>query len=72
MSFLFDENPVVASVGSVGAAVRGARSVADRAARSNSERAAPSASVGNRVAALKPFGINRIAAPARGWTGPDG
>jgi len=43
MSFLFDENPVVASVGSVGAAVGGARSVADRAARSNSERAAPSA-----------------------------
>jgi hypothetical protein len=32
--FLFDENPDVASAGSGGAAVGGARSVADRAARS--------------------------------------
>jgi len=39
--FLFDENPDVASAGSGGAAVGGARSVPDRAARSNSERAAP-------------------------------
>ncbi len=63
--FLFDENPDVASAGLGGAAVGGARSVADRAARSHSERAVPSASVGNRVVALRPFGINRIAAPAR-------
>ncbi len=40
--FLFDENPDVASAGSGGAAVGGARSVPDHAARSNSERAAPS------------------------------
>jgi hypothetical protein len=46
--FLFDENPDVASAGSGGAAVGGARSVPDHAARSNSERAAPSACVGNR------------------------
>jgi hypothetical protein len=46
--FLFDENPDVASAGSGGAAVGGARSVPDHAARSNSERAAPSARVGNR------------------------
>ena len=49
--FLFDENPDVASAGSGGAAVGGARSVADRAARSYSERAAPSARVGNRFSA---------------------
>src|SRR5215510_2595605 len=49
--FLFDENPDVASAGSGGAAVGGARSVPDRAARSNSERAAPSACVGRRLSA---------------------
>jgi hypothetical protein len=49
--FLFDENPDVASAGSGGAAVGGARSVPDHAARSNSERAAPSACVGNRFSA---------------------
>ena len=49
--FLFDENPNVASAGSGGAAVGGARSVPDHAARSNSERAAPSACVGNRFSA---------------------
>ena len=49
--FLFDENPDVASAGSGGAAVRGARSVPDHAARSNSERAVPSARVGNRFSA---------------------
>ncbi len=49
--FLFDENPDVASAGSGGAAVGGARSVPDHAARSNSERAAPSARVGNRFSA---------------------
>ena len=49
--FLFDENPNVASAGSGGAAVGGARSVPDHAARSNSERAAPSARVGNRFSA---------------------
>ena len=43
IAFLFDENPDVASAGSGGAAVGGARSVPDHAARSNSERAAPSA-----------------------------
>ena len=43
--FLFDENPDVASAGSDGAAVGGARSVPDHAARSNSERAAPSAQI---------------------------
>ena len=74
--FLFEEYPGVASAGSGDAAVGGARSVPDRTARSNSERAAPSACVGNRFSALKLFGINRIAAPARaagrGWAGPDG
>ena len=49
--FLFEENPDVASAGSGGAAVGGARSVPDHAARSNSERAAPSARVGNRFSA---------------------
>jgi hypothetical protein len=49
--FLFDENPDVASAGSGGAAVGGARSIPDRAARSNSERAAPSACVGRRFSA---------------------
>src|SRR5499433_3547350 len=49
--FLFDENPDVASAGSGGAGVGGARSVPDHAARSNSERAAPSARVGNRFSA---------------------
>ena len=49
--FLFDENPDVASAGSGGAAVGGARSVPDHAARSNSERAAPSACVGWRLSA---------------------
>ena len=49
--FLFDENPDVASAGSGGAAVGGARSVPDHAARSNSERAAPSACVGRRFSA---------------------
>jgi hypothetical protein len=49
--FLFDENPDVASAGSGGAAVGGARSVPDHSARSNSERAAPSARVGNRFSA---------------------
>src|SRR5262249_50382003 len=49
--FLFDENPDVASAGSGGAAVGGARSVPDHAARSNSERAAPSARVCNRFSA---------------------
>ena len=49
--FLFDENSDVASAGSGGAAVGGARSVPDHAARSNSERAAPSARVGNRFSA---------------------
>ena len=49
--FLFDKNPDVASAGSGGAAVGGARSVPDHAARSNSERAAPSARVGNRFSA---------------------
>ena len=49
--FLFDENPDVASVGSGGAAVGGARSVPDHAARSHSERAVPSARVGNRFSA---------------------
>src|SRR5215475_15288713 len=49
--FLFDENPDVASAGSGGAAVGGARSVPDHAARSNSERPAPSARVGNRFSA---------------------
>src|SRR5262249_51311169 len=49
--FLFDENPDVASAGSGGAAVDGARSVPDHAARSNSKRAAPSARVGNRFSA---------------------
>ena len=49
--FLFDENPDVASAGSGGAAVGGARSVPDHAARSNSERAAPSARVGKRFSA---------------------
>ena len=51
--FLFDENPDVASAGSGGAAVGGARSVPDHAARSNSERAAPSARVGNRFRLLR-------------------
>jgi len=46
--FLFDENPDVASAGSGGAAVGGARSVPDHAARSSSERAARSARVGKR------------------------
>src|SRR5262249_52855256 len=49
--FLFDENSDVASAGSGGAAVGGARSVPDHAARSNSERAARSARVGNRFSA---------------------
>src|SRR5215510_1371296 len=49
--FLFDENPDVASAGSGGAAVGGARSVPDHAARSNSERAAASACVGRRLSA---------------------
>ena len=75
ISFLFDENPDVASAGSGSAAVGGARSVPDRAVRSNSERVAPSARVGNQVGALKLSGIDRIAAPApsagRGWAGPD-
>ncbi len=74
--FLFDENPDVASAGSGGAAVGGARSVPDHAARSNSERAAPSACVGNRFSALRLSGIDRIAAlgsaAGRGWAGPDG
>jgi hypothetical protein len=48
--FLFDENPDVASAGSGGAAVGGARSVPDHAARSNSKRVAP-ARVGNRFSA---------------------
>ena len=47
----FRENPNVASAGSGGAAVGGARSVPDHAAGSNSERAAPSARVGNRFSA---------------------
>ena len=46
--FLVDENPNVASAGSGGVVVGGARSVPDRAARSNSERAVPSACVGKR------------------------
>jgi len=45
IAFLFDENPDVASAGSGGAAVGGARSVPDHAARSNSERAS---AVGSR------------------------
>ena len=60
--FLVDENPNVASAGLGGVVVGGARSVPDRAARSNSERAAPSACVGKRFSALKPFGIDRLAA----------
>jgi hypothetical protein len=51
ITFLFDENPGVASVGLGGVAVGGARSVADCAARSHSERAVPSASVGKRFSA---------------------
>src|SRR5262249_54365988 len=51
ITFLFDENPDVASAGSGGAAVGGARTVPDHAARSNSERAAPSARVGTRFSA---------------------
>src|SRR5262249_35265708 len=49
--FLFDENPDVASAGSGGAAVGGARSVPDHAARTQSERRGPAASVGNRFSA---------------------
>jgi hypothetical protein len=60
--FLFDENPDVASAGSGGAAVGGARSVPDHAARLNSERAAPSACVGNRFGLLRLSEIDRIAA----------
>ena len=59
ISFLFDENPSVASVGLGGAAVGRARSVPDRAARSHSERAAQSVSVGNRVLALRLSTIDR-------------
>jgi hypothetical protein len=74
--FLFDENPDVASAGSGGAAVGGARSVPDHAARSNSERAAPSAHVGRRVSAVRLSGIDRFDAPAhaagRGSVGRDG
>jgi hypothetical protein len=61
--FLFDENPDVASAGSGGAAVGGARSVPDHAARSNSERAAPSAGVGRRYSAVRWSGINRLDGP---------
>ena len=74
--FLFDENPDVASAGSGGAAVGGARSVQDHAARSNSERAAPSACVGKRYWAVRLSGIDRLDEPAhaagRGSVGPDG
>ena len=74
--FLFDENPDVASTGSGGAAVGGARSVPDHAARSNSERAAPSACVGKRFWAVRLSGIDRLDEPAhaagRGSVGPDG
>jgi hypothetical protein len=62
--FLVDENPDVASAGSGGAAVGGARSVPDHAARSNSERAAPSAHVGNRFSAPQIVWNRSIAAPA--------
>ena len=76
IAFLFEEYPGVASAGSGDAAVGGARSVPDRTARSNPERAAPSACGGNQVWALKLFGINHIAAPARAagrsWPGLDG
>ena len=60
--FLFDENPDVASAGSGGAVVGGARSVPDRAARSNSERAAAFGLRWQPVWALKPFGIDRVGA----------
>ena len=74
--FLFDENPDVASAGSGGAAVGGARSVPDHAARSNSERAAPSACVGSGFRLLRSFGIDRLdelgSAAGRGLAGPDG
>jgi hypothetical protein len=60
--FLFDENPDVASAGSGGAAVGGARSVPDHAARSNSERAAPSACVGRRLSAPQIVSTRRAGA----------
>jgi len=75
LAMLFDENPNVASVGSGGALLGGARNVPDR--RSLALRA--SGAVGSRwqpVSALRPFGINRIAAPGsaagRGRAGRDG
>ena len=74
--FLFDENPNVASGGSGGAAVGGARSVPDRAARSNSERAAPSACVGKRFSAPQIVWNRSTRAPGhaagRGSVGRDG
>jgi len=60
IAFLFDENPGVASAG-----LGGAQSVPDRTARST---ARPSSIVGllwQQVSAFRPFGLNRIAAPAR-------
>jgi hypothetical protein len=70
--FLFDENPDVASAGSGGAAVGGARSAPDHAARSNSERAPPSAGVGRRYSAVRWSGINRLDEPGsaeEAWVG---
>ena len=73
--FLFDENPDVASAGSGGAAVGGARSVPDHAARSNSERAAPSAPLATGFRLLDVWNKSNRCAGERGgpgWAGPDG
>jgi hypothetical protein len=75
MSFLFDENPDVASVGSVGAAVGGAKCCGSR--RSLELRASGSvANVGNRFSAVRLSGIDRLdeleSAAGRGSAGPDG
>jgi hypothetical protein len=68
--------PVLLRLVRMDAAVGGARSVPDRVARSEFEQAAPSACVGKRFSALKPFRIDRSAAPGsaarRGRAGPDG
>ena len=73
--YLLDKKPIIVPVGSAGEQSGGARNVPFRAARSHSERAAPSACVGKRFSALKPFGIDRLAAresaAGRGSAGPD-
>ena len=64
--FLFDENPDVASAGSGGAAVGGARSVPDHAARLRSARAAAKDCVGNRFGSQVVWNRSNRCAGARG------